>query len=71
MAGIPDGAPRALTIGSIAQREGVAFWKIRYAIKVLGLSAVAWAGHSRLFTESDVQAIHEFLEQRQQRRVAG
>ena len=53
---------RALTVGEIAARLGQPVHRIEYVIDSRGLRPTAWAGHARIFSESDVQFIAGVLE---------
>jgi len=48
---------RALTVGTIALRLGQPLHKIEYIIASRNLQPTVWAGHARVFSESDLQFI--------------
>ena len=52
---------RALTVGEIAARLGQPVHRIEYIIASRGLRPTAWAGHARVFSESDLQFIESVL----------
>ena len=52
---------RALTVGEIAARLGQSVHRIEYVIDSRGLRPTAWAGHARIFSESDLQFIESVL----------
>lgn len=49
--------PTYPTIGEIARRCGVPTHRVDYIIATRGIKPVAMAGHSRIFTEADVEHI--------------
>lgn len=53
---------RALTVGEIAARLGQPIHRIEYVIDSRGLRPTAWAGHARIFSESDLQFIAGVLD---------
>jgi hypothetical protein len=53
----PREPARALTTGEIAARLGQPVHRIEYIIASRRLRPTAWAGHSRIFCESDLQSI--------------
>ena len=56
-----QGPTRALTVGEIAARLGQPIHRIEYVIESRGLRPTAWAGHARVFAESDLQFIESVL----------
>ena len=52
---------RALTVGEIAARLGQPVHRIEYVIDSRRLRPTAWAGHARIFSESDLQFIESVL----------
>ena len=52
-----QGPTRVLTVGEIAARLGQPIHRIEYVIDSRGLRPTAWAGHARIFSESDLQFI--------------
>jgi len=52
---------RALTVGEIAVRLGQPVHRIEYVIDSRRLRPMAWAGHARIFSESDLQFIESVL----------
>ena len=52
---------RALTVGEIAVRLGQPVHRIEYVIDSRGLRPTVWAGHARIFSESDLQFIESVL----------
>jgi len=57
----PQGPTRALTVGEIAARLGQPVHRIEYVIDSRGLRPTAWAGHARIFSESDLHYIASVL----------
>ena len=56
-----QGPTRALTVGEIAARLGQPVHRIEYVIDSRRLRPTAWAGHARIFSESDLQFIESVL----------
>ncbi|GMV70167.1 MAG: hypothetical protein DYG93_07655 [Leptolyngbya sp. PLA2] len=52
----------APTVGVIARRFGQPVHRVEYVIRSRGIKPVAWAGHARVFSETDVHRIGRELE---------
>lgn len=46
-----------LTVGEIARRLGQPLHRIEYIIRSRGIAPSGWAGHARVFAETDLQRI--------------
>ena len=58
---MPETEAKALTVGEIARRLKCPIHRIEYVIDSRGLKPTAWAGHARIFSESDLQFIESVL----------
>jgi hypothetical protein len=55
-------APAMLTLGTIAERLGVFFHRVRYILASRNIPAKGWAGNCRVYDEDVVPVIAQELE---------
>lgn len=67
----PKAPMKALTVGEIAARLGRRVHQIEYIVESRGVKPMVWAGHARVFSETDFQYIASVLKRMDADRAGG